>query len=283
VKIAVSKSLAVAACAAALCWVFPGLAAPAGKDVIKAGDQVEIHYTCRLKNGEIVATTEQSVADNASLKKSKIFDPGHERGAIKIEAGGIPGDSPDTSPRNYKDFEAQILNELLAAVVGRSPGQYKNVELQMKPVYASKPGEHDLHMALVRQRPKEKHIPVGEFEAHFGVAPQVGAAYVLDPAISGKIESVTDSDVVVKFAAEPGKMVETPFGQGTIKDGGDHWEIVIDAQVGRLIRTGPLVGRINKIAQRDFIIDYGAPFRDEPLRCDFTVQRVKPESKPGQS
>jgi len=281
-KIGISKSFVIAACAAAIWTAFPGPAAAAPADAIKAGERVEIHYTCRLKNGEITATTEQPVADDASLKKANIFDPRHERGGIEIAAGGFPGDTPDTSPRNYKDFEAQVVNELLAVVVGRTPGEYRDVELKIKPVSASKPGEHDLHMALVRKRPKEMRVPLSECKLHFGRDPREGDPYARDPALPGKIESVTDSEVIVKFAAEPGTVLETPFGKGTIRDGGDKWEIAIDAQVGRLVRTGPLVGRISRILERDFVIDFGAPFKDEPLQCDFSVNRVKSEPGAGQ-
>ncbi len=273
----ISRSFVIAACAAALWTAFLGPAAAAPADSIKAGDPVEIHYTCRLKNGEIAATTEQSVADDASLKKSDIFDPSYKRGGIEMAAGGTPGKTPDTSPSNLKNFEAQVANELLAAVVRREPGEYRNVELKMKPVYSATPGQNDLPMALVRKRPKEMTIPLSEYKAHFGGDAQVGAPYVRDPAVPGKVESVTESNVIVKFEAKPGTVVQTPVGKGTIRDGGDHWEIVIDAQVGRLLRTGPLVGRISQITKDVFIIDFGAPFKDEPLQCDFTVNRVKSE------
>jgi FKBP-type peptidyl-prolyl cis-trans isomerase 2 len=271
-RFAIGISLTIAACVVVLWTVSP--AAADGADAIKAGDRVEIHYTCRLQNGDVTATTEQSVADDASLKKSEIFDPRHERGGIKGTAGGIAGETPGTSPSDYKDFESQVVNELLDAIVGRKPGEYRNVDLRMKPVSSSKPGEHDLRMALVRHRPKEMRIPIGEYKDHYG-EPEVGKALIRDPAIPGKIESVTDSEVVVKFQIEPGTVVSTPFGKGTIRDGGDNWEIAIDAQVGRLIRTGPIVGRISKILKSDFVIDFGSPFQEEPLVCDFTVQGEK--------
>jgi FKBP-type peptidyl-prolyl cis-trans isomerase 2 len=273
----INKLFVIAACAAALGTACPGPVAAAPEDVIKAGDQVEIHYTCRLKNGEIIATTEQSVADDASLKKSNIFDPHHERGGIEMAAGGTPGDTPGTSPRNYKDFEAQVVNELLAAVVGRTPGEFRNVELKIKPVSSKKPWEHDLHMALVRKRPKEMSVTPDVYKGHSGKAPQVGDSYMIDPAISGRVESVTPLEVKVKFQAKPGTVVETPFGKGTIRDGGDNWEIAIDVHEGQLVRTGPLVGRISKILNSDFIVDYGTPFKDEQLQCDFSVKRVKSE------
>ncbi len=276
-KIGINKSFVIAACAAALWTAFTGPAAAAPADAIKAGDLVEIHYTCRTKNGEIAATTEQSVADDASLKKSNIFDPHHERGGIETAAGGIPGDTPDTSPRKYRDFEAQVVNELLAVVVGREPGEYRDVELKIKPVSSKKPWEHDLHMALVRHRPKEMSVAPDAYRKHSGKDPKVGDSYMIDPSFPGRIEKVTDLEAIVKFQAKPGTVVETPFGKGTIKDGGETWDIVIDAQVGRLVRIGPLVGRISKITQGDFVVDFGAPFKDESLQCDFSVNRVKSE------
>jgi len=273
----ISKLFVIAASAAALWTAFPGPVAADPADAIKAGDPVEIHYTCRLKSGESVATTEQSVADDASLKKSNIFYAHHQRDPIKESAGGIGNDTPAAMLSRFKDFEAQVANELLSVVAGRKPGEYRNVEIKIKPVYSPHPGENDLPMALVRKRPKEMNILKSDYRAQFGKEPVIGDLYVRDPAIPGTIDAVTDLEAVVKFLSVPGKVVDTPFGKGTIRDGGDHWEIVIDAQVGRLVRTGPIVGRISKITKDVFIIDFGAPFKDEPLQCDFSVNRVKTE------
>ena len=38
--------------------------------VVKPGDQVMLNYTCCLKNGEIVATTDEGATKNQSLPKA---------------------------------------------------------------------------------------------------------------------------------------------------------------------------------------------------------------------
>jgi len=58
-----------------------------GAEVIKPGEQADIHFTCRLPNGEIAASTyEEDVAVNSSLPKSPIFIPRKMNTPIPITA-----------------------------------------------------------------------------------------------------------------------------------------------------------------------------------------------------
>ena len=70
--------------------------------------------------------------------------------------------------------------------------------------------------------------------------------------------------------------MDTGFGIGTIRDAGDKFEIVIDVHEGTLLRSGPLVGKIIKVEDRVFTIDYGGAFEKEPLVCDVDVKTATP-------
>ena len=72
--------------------------------------------------------------------------------------------------------------------------------------------------------------------------------------------------------AQPGSVVDTPFGKGTIKENEKNYEIVIDASVGHLVRSQGLVGRVSEVQDRTIVIDYGNPFGGETLSCDVKVE-----------
>jgi len=123
---------------------------------------------------------------------------------------------------------------------------------------------------------KEVHITPDEYLSRTGKAPEVGQPFITDPAVPGKVASVTESDVVVRFFAKAGDKVATPFGEGTVKELPDKYEIVIDAHTGAFVRSGGYVGRITNVDDRFITVDYSYPFGGEPLFCDILVESAEP-------
>jgi FKBP-type peptidyl-prolyl cis-trans isomerase 2 len=71
--------------------------------------------------------------------------------------------------------------------------------------------------------------------------------------------------------------VQTPFGKGTVKESGNVYIIDIDAKVGALVRSGPMVGRIVEVGEGEtgtITIDYSHPFGGESLDCDITLEGI---------
>ena len=93
-----------------------------------------------------------------------------------------------------------------------------------------------LQLARVRVRPKEMRMTSGEFKARTGKEPEVGEEFTSDPEIPGKVASVSENEVLIRFFAQPGSVVDTPFGKGTIRENEKNYEIVIDTPVGKLVR-----------------------------------------------
>ncbi len=243
---------------------------------VAAGDRVAAEFTCRFPDGEVAATTSRRVADDAGQLKSKVFMPPKEDQQLPLIAGkgiAVQGD------RGFPSFEEEIAAGLAAQVIGMRSGESRSVVLHAKDLEGSQP----LKMAVVRQRPKEMRVARARFLAQKGKEPEEGQDFVVDPLIPGKVVKVEGEEVLVRFAAKDGTDVETPFGPGTIRETPERYEIVLHPRVGSLVRSGPLVGRITRIDERMFIIDYRNPFGGEPLSCDVRVAAVEHPGMGGQT
>jgi FKBP-type peptidyl-prolyl cis-trans isomerase 2 len=115
-----------------------------------------------------------------------------------------------------------------------------------------------------------------EYKARTGKEAAVGQEVSLDPAIPGKVASVSENEVLIRYFVQPGSVVDTPFGKGTIRENEKNYEIVIDAAAGNLVRTGGLVGRISEVRNDSIVLDYGHPFGGETLACDVRVEPAPP-------
>ncbi|NWF56532.1 MAG: FKBP-type peptidyl-prolyl cis-trans isomerase [Syntrophaceae bacterium] len=265
-----AKSLLIAAAAVA---VLSYNCVASGLDLVKPGDEVDIHFTCRLKSGEIAASSYDDVAADSSLPKSPIFIPRKLKTPITITAETNP---PLPDVPGAGGFEGEILRQLSAAVVDREPGKKQEVELRGDPYSEQQKDEWIVKISRVRRRDKEIRFTPDQYKANTGRMPEVGQAFSLEPALPGRVDSVSETDVIIRFAPDPSKEIFTPFGKGTVKELPERYEIVIHALPGSLVRTGALVGRIVNVDESEITIDYGHPFGRESLRCDVVIESSKP-------
>jgi FKBP-type peptidyl-prolyl cis-trans isomerase 2 len=239
---------------------------------IKPGDKVGVDFTCRLANGEIAATTDKAIASDKRVKKATIFQARKSDEPLVITAGP---DEKIYGKRGSRGFEGEIVAEAAEAVVGMRPGETRHMEIRRE---RNKPMGNEpmvLEMARIRTRAKEVRMTPAEYKGRTGKDPEVGQSYTMDPAVPGKVESVSDQQVVIRFHAEPGKKVKTPLGEGEIRETGKDYEIVINAKQGDLVRSGGMVGRIVEVGERMITIDYGHPLGYEELKCEVTAQSIE--------
>jgi FKBP-type peptidyl-prolyl cis-trans isomerase 2 len=260
--------------AAALILILPVCSRAEGQ-VVKAGDEAAVHFTCRLPDGEIVASSYQSVAENAALKKSPIFWHRTVNTPIAIIAGKPSG--PDTAAAE-RGLEDEILYRLAGPIVGFRTGEKKALEIKADRRPEKSKDEYLLKVARVREREKGMRLTPEEYKGRIGKAAEVGQPFTIDPAVPGKIASVTDKEVVIRFSPA-GNKVATPFGEGTVKELPDKYEIAIDAHPGATVRSGAYVGRILSVDDRFIAIDYSNPFGGEALLCDVLVESAKPAAR----
>ena len=250
------------------CPVIPA----AETDLIKPGDKVGVQFTCRLKNGEVASSTSMAVAKNAE-PKSSIFLPRSKDDPIAVTA--VDG-SKDLKPNDFISLENEILAQLSRSVTGMKMNETRTIELHADKISGLPPKEEFLQLARVRVRPKEMRMTSGEFKARTGKEPAVGEEFTSDPEMPGKVASVSENEVLIRFLVQPGSVVDTPLGKGTIQENEKNYEIVIDTPVGKLIRMQGLVGRISEAQDRMFTIDFGNPFGGETLTCDVKIEPAPP-------
>lgn len=254
-----------------LVTVATGCAATAERRTVGVGDRVRVGYSCRLPNGELAATTGKDAAADPSVPKSALFMARKGAVPLSLEAGVAPAANP-----GGPGFEDDIAAGLAPALPGMSVGEKKRVELKGEPVPGLAGNERFLRMARARKRPKEMRLSREEYAAKTGREPEVGRRFVIDPAFPGQVTAVSEQEAVISFPFPEGGEILSPFGPGKVRDAGDRYEIEIDAQLGRLVRSGPLVGRISEVSERDFTIDYGYRFGGETLSCEVEVEAVEP-------
>jgi FKBP-type peptidyl-prolyl cis-trans isomerase 2 len=234
------------------------------------GDIADIHFQCMLPGGEIAAAT-----DDTAVKKNQIkANVYHVRD--KIDPVSVVIKNPSEKPIYEKEitFEDDIVTRLAWHLTGLKEGEVRHVELTAEDIPERNKEDYVLRMARIRERPKEIKMTVSEYKSSKGMAPETGQTFILDPAFPGRVESVTGEDVVIRFSAKEGDVVQTPLGSGRIRVEDNAYKIDIDARKGSLVRTGHLVGRITNVDDKFIIIDYRNPFGGETLSCDVTVNRI---------
>lgn len=248
------------------------LATPAGGQEVKEGDSVSIHFTCKLPNGQLAVSSrsEQDLNKELLQSKSPLFVARGVGEPLTVDAGRdlagkIKGES----------FETAVVTRLARQAVGMKKGEQKTVELTAERVKTHKPGDSILEVAKVRRRARQVRMTPDEFKQRKGAEPQVGQTYIVDPAFPGQVTQVTDKEVVIEHTPPSGGIVETPFGTGRVGESGESYLIEIDARVGALVRSGPLVGRIVEVGEGPtgmITIDYSHPFGGEVLVCEMSLE-----------
>ena len=240
--------------------------------LIKPGDKVGIQFTCRFKNGEIASSTSTAVAGNTE-PKSAIFLPRNIDDPVAVTAGES---SKDQHTHDFIAFEDEIITQLAHSIAGMPLNGSGTIELHADRIAGLPPKDQFLQLARVRVQPKEIRMTGGEFKLRTGKEPAVGEEFTLERGIPGKVASVSENEVLIRFSVQPGSVIVTPFGKGTVRENEKNYEIVIDASVGRLVRMRGLVGRVSEVQDRTFTVDYGNPFGGETLSCDVKVEPAPP-------
>lgn len=238
----------------------------------RKGDRATIHFTCKLKSGELAASSLKDLPQDTPPVKSAIYVPRETNDPVSVVVGEDLGAD---QPGKERSLEAEIISGLAHVVVGMRAGERREVELKGRPHGVVPPSEYFLSMARIRRRPKELTMTPEEYKSRTGRDPQEGQPYTVDPAIPGKVASVSETGVLIRFSAEPGSRAETPFGPAIVKDAESEYLLEIQAEIGRLVRSGPFVGRLTTVEGDNMTIDYGHPFGGEVLDCQVSLESVE--------
>jgi FKBP-type peptidyl-prolyl cis-trans isomerase 2 len=161
------------------------------------------------------------------------------------------------------------------AIKGLKVGEKNTIRISSEVPPGLEDIDRFLQMARVRQQPKDLRVNMKPLKKQLGEEPRVGQEIYAEGPYSAKVVSITGDEVMVRLSARPGSVVDTPFGDGVVRDAADHYETVIDVSVGDLVRSGPVVGRVAHVEEETFSVDYGHPFGEETLICDVVVESAK--------
>jgi FKBP-type peptidyl-prolyl cis-trans isomerase 2 len=236
------------------------------------GDTASVHYLCRLRSGEVVAATDR-VAE--SQPKSNIYVQREETGPLSIAAVGAD-DAARTqgAPYEQRSLEEEVSNQLALVLVGMKEGDTRTTEIKAEDAPAREAHKYIARLTRVRTRSKEMKMPKGDYEYRTERSPEVGQEFTYDPAFPGRVESVSDQEVTIRFYATAGAVIQTPFGPGHIREEGQDYKMDIEARKGALVRAASMIGRISDVDDKVITIDFGNPFGGETLICDVTVEKI---------
>lgn len=252
---------------------------------VERGDKVNVHYTCRLENGEVIATTYDEIAKDESVKKSNLFLPDvqiphYNFKPVEVTVGGEAPDKdcPECHQKIGKGIEPTIKKEVALLVEGMRPGSSREVEITAEPHADMKGNERFIRLAKIRKKTKQVELASDSYYRRTRKEPEVGQEIDIDPLFTGRVTQVKDKSVVITVSPKD-KTAKGPFGEQTIEDKGDHYLITVHAVKGTLVRAGYIAGRITKVGEEFFSVDFGHPFAGEKLKCDITVDSLAGDPK----
>lgn len=239
---------------------------------VQPGDTASIHYLCRLRSGEVVAATDSVVGNQ---QKSNLYLQRKETLPLPIAAvNATDAAHAQAIPYVQRSFEEEISHQLALSIIGMKEGDTRTAEIKAEDVPEREAPKYIARLTRVRTRPKEMKMPKGDYEYRAKQSPEVGQTYSYDPDFPGRVESVSDQKVTIRFFATPGAVIETPFGPGRIREEGQDYKMDIEARKGALVRAGEMVGHISDVDDKAITVDFGNPFGGETLLCDVTVEKI---------
>jgi FKBP-type peptidyl-prolyl cis-trans isomerase 2 len=251
-----------------------GWAAP--PQPIQTGDVVQVAYTCRLGDGRVVATNNETLAQNNRIPKHRhIFVARKQYDSARLVAGSAnPGQ--DFSNLPLPSLEAGIESELSVKLIGQPVKQNILVRISGRQHPPVQPASRFLKLARHKgRRPIRNTVPKKTYQQTFDKAPQIDDVTKINAALSLKVVAIEKDTVKLQIVAKPEVPVEMGDGLGFYHIQGDHYEMILEPYAGELVRSVSMVGRITDVDEHSYTIDFGQPFRNDPLQCEVFATPVQ--------
>ncbi len=243
---------------------------------VEKGERVRVDYTCRTETREVIDTTTPAVAKDESLAKSRVFAQRPDMKPLRLVAGE---DLPNLKPREVLFLDEEIGTRLAHAVVGREKGKSLEVILESRIPEGLEDSHRYRMIPRIRTAPRIQIIPGEIYRKDYGRLPEKGEILTEAGQAYAEVIALDPDNITIKLITDPLRTFDTPWGQA--RETGDDKEVrvTIEAEVGTLVRTGGLIGRISEINEKNIIVDYGHPFGGQTLNC--TVEILDNEEAKG--
>lgn len=240
-------------------------------------DKALVDFVCRMPDQTLVATTIRDVANDSTAHLSPLFSPTSSYTPVEIQLKDAvtAGD-----PAITESVEEVIKEKLASHLSGMPEGGTQEIALELPPDPRRTGTERFISLARIQVEPKNRRIDRRHFHNQFREEPVKGLDFFYRKGFRGHIDAVEGPVVAYHLTARDGDTIDTPFGRADITEKEDAYHVVIDAQVGTIVRSGPLVGKIVHVGGDSFVLDYGHPFGFETIQCQVTLNKVLERQMP---
>lgn len=243
--------------------------------VVNPGDRAEVHLICKESTGDIILTTYKAVSDDAAKKKSDIYAKPEAFEPLRIVAGKGEQYS-GTDP--LKTFNNELAARLSEAIVGMRVGESASLTFKAPVPAGMKKGDRYITLSRIRTLQKTMVRDKSMFSERLRDTLYVGQDFPNAVGLTTKITSIKDEEVTLEYVGSDGDRIETPWGTGILHATDDELKLELNPRVGRLVRTGPYVGRIISVEDKVYTLDFGFPFGNEMIICDISVISIMEQS-----
>lgn len=236
-------------------------------NVISKNDYIKVNYTCRTQRNEVIATTDQKVAENPEILKSNVLAKREKREPETIIAGQENQGQPAKDRLRF--LAPEIRKQIAMQLVGKQIGKPYEMTLESAVPEGIKSSNRYMTFKLVRKVPRVQSVSRYAFFRGLKREPVVGEVLKRDGIAYARVLKISKDTVVYEMINEEKLVINTPWGKArVISEPGSKWiETRIDVQKGSLVRTGGVIGKVIEITETTFKVDYGHPFAEECLSC----------------
>jgi FKBP-type peptidyl-prolyl cis-trans isomerase 2 len=233
---------------------------------VQTGERILIDYTCRTASGELAATSRQETAGDKTLAHSPLFAPLN----TYLPASERVPDPQQLPPLTPTMCFEEMLELLLARQAEGAPlNTPRAIIIDGELIPGLSGGDRYLTMNRSFQKKRQVTIPIHKFEESFKSSPVTGKIMAAgEPGLSVTVEAIDGDKVTIRYSAEPGAILPTPFGPGIITQTADTFEVKTDAKADTILRSGGMTGRITGVDETSFVVDYGHSSAFTPLTCE---------------
>lgn len=245
---------------------------------IVLGEKIEVDYRCTLADGSLAADTFESDDDEAEISNIYRKMAHEEYGPVVMDAG-IKAECTECE-KNTRHFTL-ILEELIQQELeGRHFGEEIDLTLSTEELLMDEK-EGTISIKRNQFRPKIKPVQKDRIVSYLGREPEVAEVIrfeneKLQPV---KVLEVYPASVTVELLTDEHTVMESPFGPATFSEDEKGFHLTINPQIGHLVRSGGLIGRVISFDDSSILLDYRHPFGYEQLQCYVWIRGPFQEEK----
>ncbi len=234
-------------------------------DPVILGEKLHVDYICAIDGKGLVDTSIKEVAQDQSIRKSRIFTERQAYFPLLITAGRMESKKETGT---ILPFYQVLRDQIDAGLVGKNKNLF--YEMIFDPGVFSGVSKRQRYDAVdrVRQVPRTRVLNADRYKKDHGEAPVAGTKlYTDDGQAYAEITAVNNGKYTLKLIINEHLVKKVPWGTARIEGDDKKATVTIDSKVGMLVRDGYRIGRVVEITDNTIVVDYGHPFGGYPLKC----------------